>query len=312
VGGYDARIAHAFATLGYDAFPFEAFDDAGRPKVPDGVSVPAHYTDTIGRIAVAPVWSEIFAAVSQLDDRGWSSYMAALAFVGNDVRVAIFKSFGSVGGAAEGDEWSRSYQGTISQTISDYAGRSHLVDPAWVSVINETIGGLPPSQTANDPAGKTPGGGTATLESLDAPVDALQVEGVAPIFLLGLRLLASVLTNVTVRTYVRTTVFWYTAKGMGDIDRSGASAWTPLHKLYSDRSKRTVHGIWNASGPKPERPAFWYGNEYPWRGPGIPDMPHEPWQWCRAFYPTAQCGGPEFAQGEGPPCVGESAADDMS
>jgi hypothetical protein len=314
---YDPRIASAFAALGYDVFPFSAFDSAGRPIVPDDLKIPSHYTEATGRIATTPVWSEIYKAVSVLDDPGWNCYMAGLAFVGNDVRVVIFKALSTVKSAEEANQWSRSYESTVEQTISEYAGRSHIVDPAWVATLNEMIGVLPAENKQGDPkagqgqaqvpgsadpAGSRPGGGTPADGAVTAvakdpsamPANAASSEalGVAPWLLLALRAMSSVLTNLTKRTYVRTTVFWYTT-GTMEVDMAWASNWTPLHRLYADSKKRTVHGVWRAAGPKRGLPAIIYGVDPAWRGPGVPDMPHDPWQWCRAFYPTAPCEGPD-------------------
>ena len=320
---YDPRIAAAFAALGYDVFPFAAFDDAGQPIVPSGVTIPEQYKATVGRIAQAPVWSEIYRAMSLLDNPDWRSYMAGLAFVGNDIRVAIFKSIASVDGDAEkAQQWALSYANTIEQTISEYGGRSHVVDPSWANVINDIIGILPPEEKAGDPsaaapakgapgqvpgavdpAGKTPGVGSLTV----APVAAIAKEdkalpagattssslGVPPLLLLGLKAMAAVLSKATVRTYVRSTVFWYTHQGF-DVDLEWAKGWKPLHISYSAAERRAVHGIWNSSGPKPERPALICGNPK-WRGIEVPDMPHDIWQWCQVFYPTANCKSPSGA-----------------
>lgn len=300
MAGYDPRIGGAFAALGYDMFPFSAFDSAGRPIIPSDAQIPAHYAEAVGRIATAPVWSEVYKAVSVLDDPPWGSYMAGLAFVGNDLRVVIFKSIASVADAAAAHQWSLSYQSTVEDTISQYAGRSHIVDPAWAKTISEVIG-LVPGQAA---LAEAVGEGDAILSSGDSadevPAGASRVETLAilPWLFFALKAMASVLTNVTVRTYVRTTVFWYTTGAM-DVDLARAAGWTPLHTPYVAGNKRTVHGIWNAAGPNSKRPAIIWGQSPPWRGPSVPDMPHEPWQWCRAFYPTARCGGPRALLPEG-------------
>lgn len=293
MAGYDPRIGGAFAALGYDTFPFSAFDSAGRPIIPSDAQIPSHYTDAVGRIATAPVWSEIYKAVSVLDDPSWDSYMAGLAFAGNDVRVAIFKSIASVADAAAAHQWSLSYQATVEDTISQYAGASHIVDPAWAKTISEVIGLLPGQAGLMEGSGE----GGAVLSSAgsadEVPAGASRVESLAalPWLFFALKAMSSVLTNVTVRTYVRTTVFWYTT-GAVDVDLAQAGEWTPLHTSYLVRNRRTVHGIWNATGPNSKRPAIIWGPSPAWRGPSVPDMPHDPWQWCRAFYPTAPCGGP--------------------
>src|SRR4030095_14356104 len=119
-------------------------------------------------------------------------------------------------------------------------------DPSWANVINDIIGILPPEEKAGDPsaaaqakgapgqvpgavdpAGKTPGVGNLTV----APVAAIAKEdkalpagaatspslGFPPLLLLGLKAMAAVLSKATVRTYVRTTVFWHTSQGL-DVD----------------------------------------------------------------------------------------------
>jgi hypothetical protein len=325
MAGYDPRIGSAFAALGYDDFPFDAFDTAGNPIIPPGIQLPPHYSAALGRIASAPVWSEIHRAISILDDRGWGCYMAGLAFVGDDVRVVIFKSLSSVPNADAAHEWARSYHETVERTVSDYAGTSHLVDPAWAKTINDVIGMLPEqakkgdpkagtgSGGSTDPGGKRPGGGTPTAlagapagDPSEPPAGAeagREAFAVAPLLLLALRVMSAVLTTATVRTYVRSTVFWYTPAGW-NVDLPWAGHWKPLHTLYSDGRRRSVHGIWNASG---RAPAIIRGQSPPWRGPSVPDMPHDSWQWCRAFYPTAQCGGPAEIMGDGPLLVEEAS-----
>lgn len=320
---YDPRVASAFAALGYDLFPFSAFDDAGRPLV-DDLAIPARYKEAVGRIASTPAWSEIYRAMSVLDDPEWGCYMAGIAFVGNDVRVAIFKSIGSVATAEAAHEWSVSYSRTVEQTISDYAGRSHLVDQSWVKTLNEVIGILPQQEKAGDPAagqaqgstdpaGKTPGGGNVIqlagvskplLFGPPAPVAATAKDqkalpaaapqastlGAPPLFMLALRVMAAILSNLTKRTYVRSTIFWYTP-GTLDVDLAWAEGWKPLHTDHTTPDRRSVHAIWNAQGPKAQRPSLIRGNPA-WRGSSVVDMPHDLEQWCRAFYPTANCETP--------------------
>jgi hypothetical protein len=237
--------------------------------------------------------------------------MAGVGFPGDHIRVALFKSLRSVPDPNSAHNWARSYHNVVSKTVSDYAGRSHHIDPTWVNVLRTVIGQLPadqkqgdPRNGATDPAGKAPmpileagpasGSDVAAVgEGEDAPAGfPPSAEGVPPWLLFGLRVVLAVL-DTTRRTKVLTTVFWYTPEGMARVDMNGASAWIPLHQLYASSGRRSAHGIWNADGPMPnESPSIWSGSSPKWRGLGVEDMPHEPWQWCQAFYPTVDCGGP--------------------
>jgi hypothetical protein len=303
MAGYDPRIARAYGALGYDTFPFEAFDGDGRLRSLDPVQVPDHYKQAVGKIAVQPVWADIYRAISLLANADHRCFMAGLRFVGDSIALAVFKPLTSVAGAQAGHNWSMNYGGTIAQTVSDYAGRSYLVDPAWAKTLADVIDALPERDRQNDP-NKPPPRPVSADESPAAWADdraelprdasaAPPASGLPPLALLGLRVLSSVLSNWTVRTKVLTTVWWYPASGQPDVDLPGAQAWLPLHTEYAASRRRTVHGIWNP-GPPAQVPRIWSSTKVLWRGLGVADMPHMPWQWCAAFYPNAKC-APQIA-----------------
>jgi hypothetical protein len=299
---YDPRIARAFAVLGYDTFPFEAFDEDGDLRVPGDLPIPEHYKQTLGIIAASPVWSELYRAISQLANSDWRCYMGGLAFPGDAIRVTVFKAMSTVSDPESAHQWALSYSGTIAKTLSDYAGRSYLVDPSWAKALAAIIGELPDNQKQGDPTDPLVAesyGHTVQSEAWSDRPGELPIgtrdaaSGVPPLFLLALRAVSAVVSNLTVRTKVLTTVVWYPAGTEPPVDGQRAAAWIPLHNDYADWHRRTLHMTWNPQGPQPTGSTFWSGNEVKWHGLGVLDMPHEPWQWCRAFYPNINCGGPQ-------------------
>ncbi len=308
MSGYDARIASSFVGLGYDVFPFEAFDGSGRLKVPDSVKYPDYITDGLGVVARAPIWSMLYRTLSVLDDPQWNVFAAGVGFGSKTVNVALFKAISSVADAEAAHQWSLSYQTTVARTIRQFAGTHHLVDPKWLKLANDAIDRLPPKEKQNDPDGKTPGGGEPRdlLVGADPPATAsgvaVEAAGFVPWLLLGLRSVLGVLERFTPKNEVRTTVFWYSGKGQ-TIDRNFVGNWKPVHIDYMwEGNLRTVHGMWEPVA----LPHIWHGSGVPWSR-WLWAMPHEPWQWCRAMYPTLQCGGPGL-QGTGDLCIGELGA----
>jgi hypothetical protein len=311
--GYDSRIPVAYLSLGYDLFPFQAFDDAGQLIIPGSVSYPSWVKENIGRLASAPIWEPIYKTLSVLDSSQWDAFAAGVGFGSNDLRVSVFKSLRSVPNADAAYEWGRSYLGTITPTLAQYAGTHRVIDPAILKAISEALDMLPGNQKQNDPktdpGGKRPGGGDPISLSLgeDAPVSetdaASAMSGFVPWLLLGLRFLTSLATNVALKNAVLTTVWWYPPQGM-TIDKSFVEGWKPIHTTYDRGRNRVVHGIWDPSG----MPKIWWGTEVKWGG-WFGGMPHEPWQWCRAFYPTLNCGGPTIMADDRPLSVAGATRD---
>lgn len=334
--GYDARVATAFLALGYDVFPFAAFDGTGRIILPESVTFPDHVKDGLGRVVTAPTWGKLYQTASALDDPPWSSWMAGVGWASNSLNVTIFKAIGSVSDAEAAHQWCVSYLHTVAETLKEYAGTIRYADPGWAQAINGAIEHLPDNWKQNDPAttkgqpdraGKEPGDGTPTDPSAEPGtlLDPLQpnlageapaIEVVPPIvpwILLGLRLLATVVLNTSRKSSVLTTVWWYEESGR-KTPPDFAKTWKPLHGQYLSGTyvggyNRLVSGIWDPDGCSGSR--VWYGTEPPWRSWAIAQsMTHDPWQWCRAFYPTLNCGGPAIARDDRPLQISDCSGQD--
>lgn len=287
--GFDPRIASALLTLGYDVFPFEAFDQAGRVRIPDGVRYPEHVKDGLARVATAPAWAEIFRTLSVLDDRQWGVYMAGVGFGPRTLNVAVFRSVTSVSGPAAAHQWSVSYQTTVATSLRQFAGRRHPIDPTWLGYVDEALDRLEQQGVTADAA--RPAAPPGQVRDGSAVGSDEVVELAAPSWLLlGLRFLSGLFSRLTVTTEIRTTVFWFPPQDHPRLDVGFGGSWTPLHVDYMyDGSIRSVHATWDPRIPKLVR-----GKDVPW-GRWLWAMPHELWQWCRAFYPTRSCGGPGLA-----------------
>ncbi len=304
--GYDQRIAAALVALGYDYFPFEAFDSTGHVIIPDRVQYPGYLKDGLGRVSEAPAWAELFRTISILGNPQWDVYSAGLGFSSTSINVAVFKSTITVDDAYSAHEWSRSYHEIIASTIQGFAGTRYAVDPRWVGWLNEAIDRLPSSERINDPAE-----GVVSVNSIPAPTGEhtpTPMTGQAteafsiPWLLLGLRAMLGLFERLTVKPSVRSTIWWYSSAGT-TIDLPFARGWIPIHVDYMGKgNKRTVHGLWETN--ESILPQFWRGSEVPWDRFGWA-MPHQLWQWCRAMYPQGRCGGPGLIQGS--EAVGQAA-----
>src|SRR5690242_14286211 len=129
--GYDQRIAAGLIGLGYDYFPFEAFDRTGHIIIPDRVQYPSYLKDGLGVVSEAPAWAELFRTLSILANQQWGVYSAGIGFSSKSINVAVFKAISSVANAQSAQEWSRSYHEIIASTIQGFAGRRYLIDPKW-------------------------------------------------------------------------------------------------------------------------------------------------------------------------------------
>jgi hypothetical protein len=281
--------------LGYEMFPFSAFDRSGRIILPDELRIPDHYKEQIGRIATVPFWTEIYKTVSVLDDANFRAFMAGLSYSETSVNVVIFKSMNGVS-PTQANNWGNAYNGTIVKTLRQLAGQSHLVDPSILNAINAVIPLIPESTSPGDPSAVQ----VARPDDPNIPSeDEGAVSSLIPIVLVGLKFLSAILGNVRERTDVLSTVWWYPRNGYY-VGAPGAVGWIPLHKEFADGNERTVHGIWNPQIPKsPPVPRFWSGKEIKWRGPWVRDMPHVPVQWCQAFYALARCAPTNLGEATG-------------
>lgn len=301
--GYDARIASAFVALGYDLFPFAAFDGAGRVIVPGGVKYPEYVQAGLGRIAQAPIWTELYRTLSVLDNPQWGVFAAGIGFGPRTLNIAVFKSVSSVRDRGAAHQWTLSYQTTVARTLRRFAGTRHLVDPKWLSYLDEALDKLPAQEQADDPAEAwvrpaQSGGGAP-------PAAGANPEAVVPWLLLGLRFMSGLLQRFTPSTELRTTVFWFPTSGTPTLDRPFASRWWPIHGDYQhDGAIRAVHALWEPRA----KLRFIKGQDVNWSH-WLWAMPHELWQWCRAFYPTLNCGGAGQLLA-GSPCVADLAAKD--
>jgi hypothetical protein len=287
MSGYDQRIATAFVGLGYDLFPFEAFDGAGRVIVPDVVHYPDYIQEGLGVVSQSGIWQELYKTVSVLGNPPWNVFSCGLNFTERAVNVAIFKPIYPVADARAAHQWVLSYQAVPETTISGFAALHHFVDPKWLSLLDDAIDKLPVSLTqefAGSPSGRT-----------DSPKGAVGKESLVGWLALGLRAMSGVLRAVSVRSAIRTTVFWYPS-GQQVIDQAFAAAWIPLHFDYiTQPNLRAVNGLWEPG----DLPHFFAGREVNWNR-AFWAVPNTLSQWCRAFYPTLNCGS-----GLGPSAVSE-------
>ncbi|WP_133411843.1 hypothetical protein [Agromyces badenianii] len=297
--GFDARVSSAMLSLGYDVFPFEAFDPSGRVKIPEMVQLPTHVRDGIGRVAVAPAWAEIYRTLSVLDDPQWRCFMVGVGYQSGTLNVAIFKPSNSVGGPDQAHEWSRSYQSTVATTLKSFSGTRHVVDPAWFEVLDDAIDKVKQYREDRKNPATDPASGTATGDAgIDPPKGELGTDalGTFDVVLMGLSFMSKFLRTLKVSTEIRTTVYWYAVSGT-DMNLDFARRWRPIHTDYRlDGTIRAVHGLWDPA-PAPGSPRFWKGSEVDWKA-WLWKMPHESWQWCMAFYPTLNCGGPQLLAGD--------------
>jgi hypothetical protein len=295
--GFDSRIVSGFLGLGLDNFPFAAYDGAGRLKIPDSVDFPTHVQEGVGKVVKAPIWSSLYKTMTVLDDPTWNTFSAGIGFNGRNVTVAIFKGMSSVPDAEAAAEWTYSYTTVVARTIRQFAGKQYVIDPAWISAANAALDNLPASEKKNDPAGEQgegeEGGEDEGAHGTYRPIisELEHAEGLAaaafvPWLLMGLRSILALLEKYAPSPGVRTTVWWYPAPGQ-QVTQQLASSWTPMHTDYRyDGALRTVSGIWD-----PAHRAFWASRNVNWKDWGWA-MPHEPWMWCRSFYPIGRCGGP--------------------
>lgn len=288
MSGFDRRIASGMRGLTYELFPFEAFDEAGRVRVPGSVQYPTYIREGLGTVARAPIWDAFYATLSVLDDPQWNVFSAGTSFVGRTANVVVFKSVNSVSGPAAAHQWSLSYQQVVARSLKAFSGNRYLVDPKWLSLLDEAMNRLPPDQKQDDPA-KKPGGGQEDPDgALTGPVTdgvGAEVVGFVPWLLLGLRAMSTLLGRFTPRTEIRTTVFWYPT-GSQVLDRPFAERWTPLHTDYmNDGTLRMLHALWEPA----KLPHFWYGSGIDWKK-FLWAMPHDVCDWSRSFYPTLSCG----------------------
>lgn len=288
--GVDPRVQTAMLSLGYDVFPFEAYDSAGRVKVPDAVQFPSYVRDGLGKIAAAPAWAEIYRTLSVLDGEPWRCYMVGVGFQSGTLNIAIFKAASTAPTPQHADRWSSSYQTTVATSLKTFAGNRYAIDPAWFDVLDTAIEKVKEVNDDKKPkdtivVGRAEGG--------EPPIGAedLEVESLNPLdyVLMGLSFVSKFLRTLKLSTEIRTTTFWYATTGVR-MDLAYAQRWVPLHRDYRYLGKiRMLHMLWDPASS----PSIWSGSainwtEWLWR------MPHEPWQWCRAFYPMGKCGGPSL------------------
>ncbi|HEX8767707.1 MAG TPA: hypothetical protein VF714_05010 [Jatrophihabitans sp.] len=294
--GFDSRVARAMLKLGYRIFPFEAFDQAGNLRLSAQVNFPPDVDAGLGRIVSNPLWGDLYRTLSPLAAEG--VFMAGIGFLNDRVQVALFRSTTSVPNPAAAMNWASAYHGTVEATLHGYAGRSYAVDPALRKVIDKARGYLPAGGTnlagadegtdeqGTDEEGTDEEGIAVQAEGPDAPVAERPVVAAGiPWLTYGLDLLAELLVNATVRTKVLTTVCWY-PPSLAGLDF--ARRWKPIHANALQAGvisgHRSAHLIWNPVGS----PVIWHGTEVSWKGPGL-DMPAEPFQWCQALRPLANC-----------------------
>ncbi len=299
MAGFDSRIVGAMLSLGYRIFPFDAYDASGNLKVPGSVDFPPDVDAGLSRIASNPLWADLYRTMSPLGSHH-KCFMAGVGFVNERVQVTIFKNTATVGSASEAMNWAESYHGTVEETLHRYAGTSYLVDPAWAQIIDKARGSLPQSERdvvmpgSEDVGDIARRGGHLTAADDDAPPsdDELVEIAAIPWLSFALDILYELITKVRVRTKVLTTVVWYPPSGTAD--QPFASQWLPIHATLQKgflSGHRSAHLIWNANG----LPVVWWGQSVAWKGAGM-DMPAEPYQWCQALRPTANCTGRPIAE----------------
>lgn len=281
--GFDSRIAAAMLGLGYRIFPFEAFDSSGRLVVPDSVDFPPDVAAGLGKIASNPLWTDLFRTMSPLGSH-YKVFMAGVGLVDDRVQVAIFKSATSVADPTEAMNWADSYHSTVEETLHRYAGTSYLIDANWRAVVDKARGSLPPA--AQDVQGVDVATAFQTADN-GAPASEERAAQVAivPALRFALDLFFELVTKVTVRTKVLSTVAWYPSDP--PVDLAWAGAWKPVHANLQKgwlSGHRSAHLIWNPIG----LPVTIRGAAVAWKGPGM-DMPHDPVQWCQALRPLANC-----------------------
>ena len=279
--GFDSRVAGALLGLGYRIFPFEAFDETGRVKTGE-VDYPQEIREGLGRIVANPMWVDLYRTMSVLQSHH-RVFMAGIGLVNDRVQVAVIKGTATVGGPAEAMNWARNYHDTIEDTLHRYAGTSYLIDPKWHTILDKARAGLPAGETDVE-IGDTQA--TFAIADDEGPPGAETAIAAVPWLKFGLDLLAELVTKMTVRTKVLTTVVWFPKEVA---DASFASRWPPIHATLQKgvfSGHRSAHLIWNPVG----FPVTWKGESVSWRGPGM-NMPHEPVRWCQALRPLANCAG---------------------
>ncbi len=198
----------------------------------------------------------------------------------------------------EAHQWMVSYSTVVARTIRQFAGQQYLIDPAWVSAANTALANLPASERQNDPAkgGKAGGGngnqggqgkrGSPLPISSDIEGDPALVASFIPWLMMGLKSILGLLEKYAPKPEVRTTVWWFPPSTQ-QMTLDYRQHFYPMHTDYMyDGVIRSLAGIWDYRNLR-----FHYSSNVDWTK-WLWRMPHEPWQWCRAFNPVGNCGGP--------------------
>lgn len=263
--------------LNYTFLPAGAFDSNGNLSMPAGFSLPAGWSETVGRVTASPDFVSLLKILGVLTVSGtdWWCWRVALSFHDGTLRVVIARPTGAVGDNEQiALNWANNLWSVVLTQLKSYAGRKRAVPQVATDALTAVIDAVTQSGYWNRP------------QNDDRANAALALTKWKVTSALGLvKSFAELIAGITVSSKVLTTVLWFDATHPSV--PADQIRWSPLHQLYDGMGARAIHYRWNSGwpGPPPTYP-FVYSSSLKRRGWGVTDVAHQPWDLARALYPN--------------------------
>lgn len=271
----DNVLSAALNEMNYTFLPNGAFDANHNVVLPSDFKPPASWDQTVGVVTQSPDWAALQKILGTLVTPGsdWSCWRVALSLHGGALRVIILRAVGSAGSQA-GLNFANNLWSGVLQPLKEYAGRRRLLPQVATDAIKAVANATKDSSYWTNPKDND-------QQQKERAYSKWQVTGALSILVSFVDLIAS----ITVRSKVLVTMLWY------DPDHPAVPTaqveWLPIHQTYNGYNLRAIHYWWNSGwdSVSPNAYPFVYGAGVQLRGPAVTDVPHEPWELARMFYP---------------------------
>jgi hypothetical protein len=286
----DSRLrSKLYRGLGFDTFPFHAYDEFGDIVVPDDVHFPPEQQAQLDQTLAAPQWKQIFRILTTLQTPEWACYSAALRFLGKDVELVVAKSIDSVPGGIKAAEWCESLGLTLLKSIQEWAGSQWTIDHGvlngLIAVLN-VIKGHMSGGGGSTPTGSVESGGTGNPPkgSTELLIDRGDIGLFSPV--MALELLVSLdkfALSFQKQRNVTAAVIWYVPENWGSESTDEIlKNWRAVGKAPEtwDKSRRVSSCLWN---PEFNQLQGWEDAGH-WTS-GHPAMQIDPERMRRTLYP---------------------------